>query len=290
MSERDRLSVELERFYGLLERELDEGNPHLDEAGEAALRDYYSGLIARPRRRPFYRYNWTGRLRPAAAVLARLAAGKGRVRVLDAGCGCGTESILWASFGPNVHVLGVEPDAGRLAAARARPAYYRDLLGPLSVEFVSDSAFNALSRGPFELIWVMEAISHIDPAEQFLRRAADALAPGGHLAVTDSNLLNPAMALKVWRLRRQGAPGMTMTAETGATVHSAPERLFATGRVARLLCEGGLEVARVQRRVFFPPCCPAPLLPVAKAWDRLAAAVPGLKALCGVYSILARRP
>jgi 2-polyprenyl-3-methyl-5-hydroxy-6-metoxy-1,4-benzoquinol methylase len=282
--------MEPKAFYSLLEGELDAGAPHLDAAAREAFLHYYRRLAERPRRRPFYRYNWTRRLAPAWDALRAAAAGR-ELRVLDAGCGCGTESIFWAGLGGNVSVIGADSHAGRLAAARGRLPYYAERLGPLRAEFLNEDVFRLLSAGLYDLVWVMEAISHIDPAEEFLRRACEALAPGGWLAVTDSNLLNPAMALKVWKLRRAGASGTTMRTETGTVVCSAPEQLISARRLARLLRGLGLEVVGPRLHVFFPPCLASvpPLFGLARIWDRAAGATPLLRHLGGIYTVLARR-
>jgi len=284
--------MEPTQLYSLLERELDEGYPYIEGAAREAFGHYYRRVVERPGRRPFYRYNWIARVTPAFRALQALAAQREAVRVLDAGCGCGTESILWGSVGGNVRVLGADSHAGRLAAARARLPRYGGLLGPLRVEFLNEDVFGLLPGGPYDLVWVMEAISHIHPADEFLARAAETLAPGGWLAVTDSNLLNPAMALKVWRLRRRGARGTTMQTETGAVVYSAPERLLSAPRVGHLLAGAGLELTASRLHVFFPPWCAtvSPLWALARAWDRLAGAAPGLRQLGGIYTILARKP
>ncbi len=56
----------------------------------------------------------------------------------------------------------------------------------------------------FDLVWVMEAISHIDPVEKLLAAVSENLGQDGYLVISDSHLLNPAVAWRVFRLRRGG--------------------------------------------------------------------------------------
>jgi 2-polyprenyl-3-methyl-5-hydroxy-6-metoxy-1,4-benzoquinol methylase len=280
------------RLYDLLERELDQGNPLLSPEQQERFRKYYGKLVAHPGRRRFYRYNWRRRIEQVARLLRALAQDGEEVRILDAGCGYGTESILWGGLARNVRVLAVDCDPRLIRAARERLRYYAETLGrPLSVEFVNDDAVNVLSGGGFDMVWAMEAVSHIHPAERFLAAAAAALAPGGYLAVSDSNLLNPIMALQVWRLRWRGVLTDERRTEAGLRVRMVCERLFSRlGMLARL--RGlGLAIRHCEVHVFFPPWLPASggLFSLAGAWDRLLGAVPGLKELGGVYTIVAQK-
>jgi SAM-dependent methyltransferase len=280
-----------EDIYRMLEEELDAPSSCLPPPEAAEMRKYYGRLLQRPRMRAFCRYNWLQRVLPAAE-LVHAGAVAGAVKVLDAGCGCGTESLLWASLGETVEVLGVDPHPVRLAAARHRLAECGERLGrALNVDFASEDAFDVLDGRKYDLIWVMEAISHIHPAETFLDRAAASLEPGGHLIVTDSNLLNPAMAWKVLRLRWRGDTGETFVTEDGKQVHSEPEHLFGAGRMVRAVRRRGLEVQQAKMSVFFPPALSARpgLFRLARTWDRMAGALPLLNRMGGIYTVVGRK-
>ncbi len=108
-------------------------------------------------------------------VYAHLVAELGACRVLDVGCGTGTFALLLVDGG--VEVVGVDPAAGSLAVARAKPGADRarwvhsdaTALPPLQVDLATMTGN------------VAQAI--VDPAEwdATLRGVRTALRPGGHL-------------------------------------------------------------------------------------------------------------
>ncbi len=108
-------------------------------------------------------------------VYARLAVDLGAGRVLDVGCGTGTLPLLLVGRG--IDVVGVDPAAGSLAVAGAKPGADRvhwvhgdaTALPPLQVDLATMTGN------------VAQAIA--DPAawETTLRGVRAALRPGGHL-------------------------------------------------------------------------------------------------------------
>jgi SAM-dependent methyltransferase len=108
-------------------------------------------------------------------VYASLAAELGARRVLDVGCGTGTFALLLADQG--VSVIGVDPAAGSLRVARAKPGAERvrwvhgdaTALAPLQVDLATMTGN------------VAQAI--VDPPDWHatLRAVHEALRPGGHL-------------------------------------------------------------------------------------------------------------
>jgi 2-polyprenyl-6-hydroxyphenyl methylase/3-demethylubiquinone-9 3-methyltransferase len=110
---------------------------------------------------------------------------QGRVpRVLDAGCGLGTECILFALAGASVTGIDLRPERLRLAPKRAR--FYEQELGvKLDVRFLLSNIFDLPERNHYDLIWVHNAISHIHPVDTFLRFCREILVCGrarSHLA------------------------------------------------------------------------------------------------------------
>jgi len=202
----------------------------LDENDLKVLRRYYKNVIENPASRRFYCYNWVQRISLMVNLLLSLPEKEDPIRILDAGCGVGTESIFWASLRDDLEILGVDINAARLQTARARlPAYSRRLGHALSVRFSEEDVFKVLDAERFDVIWVMEAISHIDPAEAFLKKVAENLGSNGYVVISGSNMLNPVMAWKVFNLRRLGIAHTHVTTERGARISYAQERLFTPG-------------------------------------------------------------
>lgn len=277
-------------FYNILIDELTRLSA--DSATDESIAQYYKRFLNEPGLRPFYQYNWLRRVQPMVGLLQTLPRRAAPWRVLDAGCGVGTESRLWASLRDNVEVVGVDISAARLQAAAARAPFYEKQIGrPLAVGFSDQSAFTILSEQSFDLIWTMEAISHIDPAEAFISAAYESLNSDGRLVISDSHFLNPAMLWRIFKLRRKGIKHTYKTTTSGEVIPYAEERLFSVPALSRLLRRAGFNVVSTQLSVFLPPraaCIPRLALHYAGV-DRLFNAIPLARYAGGIYTIVAAK-
>ena len=123
--------------------------------------------------RDLYTRHWWWRAREEAIleVLHRHMKSKGRLRILDVGCGDGLFFHRLAEFGD---VEGVEPDAGIV-----------DLQGPHRdrIQVVPfDTHFQA--PVPYSLVLMLDVLEHVDNPSEALRHAHSLLAPGGALLIT----------------------------------------------------------------------------------------------------------
>ncbi len=174
-------------------------------------------------------------------------------RLLDSGCGCGSESILAALLGADV--TGIDLVPLRTAYAASRIPFFTDLRqGPLNLRFRTSNAIAHLrdSRG-YDLIWANEAISHIHPAEEFFSVAWQALAPGGLLIIADANSLNPVARWRATRIRG----GVNWYVHRQCRLlddiphdEVAEERLFTCRTLPRLLRRAGFRVRRPEMHGF----------------------------------------
>ncbi len=107
-------------------------------------------------------------------------------RVLDVGCGTGSFALLLAGRG--LEVTGVDPAAGSLAVARAKP-------GAGSVRWIHGDA-TALPSMQVDLATMTGNVAQaiVDPQnwEGTLRGVYDALRPGGHLVFETRDPANRA--------------------------------------------------------------------------------------------------
>lgn len=116
-------------------------------------------------------------LQPYLALADELAAR----RVLDLGCGTGVLALQLAGRGPEV--IGLDPAAGSLAVASAKPGAGR-------VRWVHGDARTLAGLAPPVVVDLVtmtgnaaQAVTDDDDWAVLLRSAHDALAPGGHLAL-----------------------------------------------------------------------------------------------------------
>ena len=189
-------------FYRALRTEVVDGNPDLDAGEQAALRGHYE-VMNRPDRYPpaLAEAIYVRRRREAVrAVLARPGEW-----VLDAGCGFGSESFLFAAAGARVIAVDLSP--AQIAVAGKRRRHFEKETGrPPAVEFTAaDLDRYTPPRDDLALTWIAGVLAAVGDQDGLLRRIAAATPPGGLLMVTDMNLLNPWMLLREWQRRRRMA-------------------------------------------------------------------------------------
>jgi SAM-dependent methyltransferase len=280
-------------FYDRLVAEVLDNDNCLGPSDYACLSHYYEALEEKAALRSFYRYNWTRRVAPMAALVLALPRRDVAWRILDAGCGVGTESIFWSSLREDVEVIGVDISPDRLAVAKARQAAYERRLGRcLDLRFWEQDVLNAPKGEGLDLVWAMESISHIDPAQEFLTKVYQSLNPGGALVLSDSHLLNPAMLWRVFRLRVSGVEErIRKELPGGGSISYAQERLFSVGRLSRMSRRAGFRSVQSQLGIFFPPLLArfSFALQACIRLDALLTQVPLVRNLGGIYTIVAHK-
>jgi len=284
----------LGRFLNLVRDEL----RRYDPAGRASaeLRRYLGPqLAAGGELSPLGVAGYSARLRP---VIETILAGPPGLRILDAGSGYGTESLLFAWLGADV--TAVELVRERHDIARGRPETFRRPGDPpLRIDFVHANILRFLQSSPaFDLIWTMEAISHIYPPERFLDLARGRLAPGGLLAVSDPNQANPVAWARAVLLRGsiRHVPHRKFTdPESGISVEYGQEQIHSVRGMTRLLLRSGYTVERCVVSGFLA----STLLPrkwrnrrvpvaLSLAFQKSAGRTPLIRRLGANYTILAR--
>lgn len=212
----------------------------LPPAEAAAFLAYYRDLpwpgeAARIRR--YLRGLWRTEAGWVARWIAAFRARHGRApEALDAGSGFGTHAMLFAVAGASVTGVDLRPD--RLDAARLRlEAFRRDGGGALPVRYVRAD----LTRewpGTFDLVWVYNALSHIEPLEVFLDGVREHLRPGGVLVVGDLNGAHPGELRRLATVRAE--VHQEYVAPDGARHAYAVERPFPPAELRDLARRHGL--------------------------------------------------
>ncbi len=121
--------------------------------------------------------------------------------VLDAGCGYGTESFLFAWSG--ARVVSVDRVPAHVEVAAKRRPYFEDVLGRrLDIRFeVADLEAIQPDETPLTMTWLGSVLAAVGDQEDLLRRIHRATAPRGCVMVSDMNLWNPMFLLGEHRRR-----------------------------------------------------------------------------------------
>lgn len=155
-------------------------------------------------------------------------------RVLEVGCGHGLFSTYLALSSAERHVLGVDLDAAKVAAARAAAVRARRQGADVAFEV---RASGELPPGPWDAITVVDVLYLLDPSAQrrLLADCAAALAPGGVLVVKEMGD-RPRWKAR-WNLAQETVSVRLLGLTAGRTLAFLPPQ-----ELVGVLREVGLEV------------------------------------------------
>ena len=124
----------------------------------------------------------------ARALIADLGLPEGS-HGLDAGCGVGLWALWLAeAVGPQGRVVGIEPSAERVEAARALIA---DALPATRLEFRrGDATAIDAPDATFDWVWCGDVLHHVQETHRALREFVRVLRPDGRIIVKESQLLH----------------------------------------------------------------------------------------------------
>lgn len=249
-----------------IEREHEAVQAFLPAGEREAFADYYKKL-PKPGDEAGIRRYLRGFWRSEAGWTARWIAGREHARVLDAGSGFGTYSMLYAAVGGSVTGADLRPD--RLDAAEKRLAFHRESTGrALDVRYVRADLTREWD-GDYDLVWVYNALSHIDPLEAFLARVRAHLRPGGVLVVGDINGAHPEHLARLATVRE--SVHQEYVAPDGERHAYAVERPFPPRDIRTIFEQNGLRMVHHELYWFGLGRVPEPLyqgllVPLQRAW------------------------
>lgn len=161
-------------------------HPFLSTQEKLYFATYYSeaGLL-REWRRTFFRHHYA---RTFARTARFLMDGTMKGRILDLGCGTGTQAIFLALLGADV--VGLDMDDEALTVLKKRKAFYEKASGrriKLRAYQVDALAFDYEKIAPIQGIHSLFAFNLMKPSRLLLKRIAANTAQGGRLAILDGN-------------------------------------------------------------------------------------------------------
>ncbi len=124
------------------------------------------------------RLNYVDRLNKIISVLGRKFPNPAAVRMADIGCCQANLSLLMAEKGFDVTAIDINPDFLEYAALKKENG---------KIKFVQGNFDSLKMEGLFDIIMLGEIVEHCAYPEDFTKKAAEYLKPGGVLFVTTPN-------------------------------------------------------------------------------------------------------
>ncbi|HEY7727214.1 MAG TPA: class I SAM-dependent methyltransferase [Candidatus Eisenbacteria bacterium] len=161
------------------------------------------------------------------------AAGRQGARVLEVGCGIGS-NCLWAAVNGG-SLTGIEVRGWDVEIASRRQRHLEAVLGRrLDCRFLRANALDFGDRDGYDLVFLQEAFHHLEPRGAAVSRLASLVGPGGRLVLQETNAWNPLIQARL--LRRRGFRTVVARREptTGQAYTYGNERIITPWALDRL--------------------------------------------------------
>ena len=206
--------------------------PRLDGRAAVTFSHYYKNY-----KNIFHGYLkgiWSDRHLELDKELERLKKKSG-VEILDLGCGTGSVSLYMAhKLHGTGKVLGVDINNERLFCAHERKKIMERELGiTVDCEFSESNVLSLLLDRKFDLIYLEEALHHMEPRHSIVIKICRLLKNGGVLIISEVNAYNPFMQTRVL-LKRGFKTVQEKMGEDGKFYLYGAERIIPSRQVARL--------------------------------------------------------
>lgn len=207
-------------------------NPANEKAG-SYLDSYYRNYRLDPDRLD---YVWRFTNERAARLTDAARSG---ARILDVGCGSGT-NILWAAI-HGARAIGLDTDRTGIAVAEARRNQLESALGRrLDCQFVATNILHFEDADGFDVVHLQEAFHHLEPRAAVVEKLASLVRPGGVLLAQETNALNPLLQFQLFRFRGTQTIIVKTDPKTGKVLHHyGNERVLMARSLTRLFAPKG---------------------------------------------------
>ena len=227
-------------FHGLCKevRFHEYSRKYLSPAQYKVLKSYYYRYAKNV---DYYGHHYAQRLKHVVKLILDSPSPK----VLDVGCGVGSETILFGLLGTKV--TGVDLNRERLSVAKTRVPYYENKYGTkLRTRFLLKNILKYHEDEKFDLIWANEFISHVHPVESFFEVAAKNLKQRGYIVICDTNDMNPYAKFNAWKAHSKGGLYTSVVdPDSLEPIPYARERLLSLLQCRKLLEQCGFEICLV---------------------------------------------
>lgn len=161
-----------------------------NETQIAMLKDpkNYYGKYLNKNTRPFFLRHFSGPI--AEAINFLFEFGKSP-RIMDFGCGCGSQSLLFAMLG--AEVIGFDISREAIATCEARKQFYEERSGKrLNFTPVCGDIFDIKLEhlGPFNALYSLSAFNMMQPSGRLISKISKVMNDDARLAIQDGNRLS----------------------------------------------------------------------------------------------------
>jgi len=220
------------KFFDYTQEEVRDSKKLYGVSNSGQLKQYYFNLLKKRTYSNYIKYLYIDRVIPLVKNIRK------DIKILDAGCGLGTESLICGILGANV--TGLDISKKRINVAKNRIKFYENKFQTkLNVQFHYENILTHVNK--YDIIWVNEAISHINPITQFLKSCYYNLTDGGKLIISDANKLNPHIYFqsKKDQIRSGGIYQNVIRQDLpkGKEISYAVERIFTIPSIKSLLSQ-----------------------------------------------------
>lgn len=200
--EKDKLAKEnIWRWYQNVALEM--GLLDLSDEEKEAFSEYYreAGLLRRCRQ-PFFRQHYSNTFEQASRYLL---GNESKPRIIDLGCGTGTQSLYLALMGASVAAFDMDTVA--LEIFRKRIDCYQKSSGrqlDIAIYETNTLTFDYEQIGPIDGVYSMFAFNMMQPSDELVEKLDRVMKKGARIAIIDGNNLSwlprivPSRRRNVW--------------------------------------------------------------------------------------------
>lgn len=191
-------------------------------------------------------------------------------KVLELGCGTGYFTRELMDTGAKITAIDISPDLLEVARSEIQAG---------NVEFIVDNAYEmSFEDETFDHVIGSSVLHHLE-INQALAEIYRVLKPGGRIAFTEPNMMNPQIAMQknIPVLKRKMGD-------------SPDETAFFRRHMIKLLRATGFSSIRVVPFDFLHPAVPPVLIRTVSGAGRLAERIPLVRGIAGSLYILASKP
>lgn len=176
--------LDIYSFMKNIEIELQEID--FSELQKMTIAGYYrdAGLLDNPQKERFFFHHFC---HPLAKTIKTISINQ-KLRILDLGCGMGTQSLIFCLLGHEV--IAIDLESGSLEILMKRKKYYENMLHmdlDLTVRKADAFKFDYSEYGPFDVVYSLFAFNMMQPGSELIKLLVPHLSANAFFIIQDGN-------------------------------------------------------------------------------------------------------